>query len=203
MEWAEDPFGSRNGEELVPPVNAADMKAVWQLYDESRRARPEEANGLRAVAMDAAVIEGVCRPGADVRNVWYRMAMLQLLFHVVEQSPQEHEAQTLAKLKRGEKLDDRLFEAMSKIPLKWLPEHGMHGYPFDVHAFIKEVEESGMTTEGPVPLTGFENLDRIIKQVNEQDATEGPTIRAFLKNAEESLAGFAEILAKIREPKPR
>jgi hypothetical protein len=103
MEWPEpeDPFQSKNGEEVVPTVDPADMNAVWHLYDDVRHARPA-TEGLGAVAMGAAVMKAACSPGADVRNVWYRMAMLELLFHIVERTPDEPEAQALKKLKHGE-----------------------------------------------------------------------------------------------------
>ncbi len=141
MEWPENPFESNNGEELVPPVDAADIKAVWQVYNDVRRTHPVEGGGLAGVAVGAAVFEGVCTRGANIRNVWYRMAMLQLLFHVVERSPDEPEAQALAKLQAGEELDDRLFRVMAQIPLKWLPKEGMQGYPFDVDTFMKQIEQ--------------------------------------------------------------
>ena len=140
MEWPENPITSGNSEQFVPPVLPADLKAVWQRYAEVET-RHHETEGLRAVAMDLSIIKDACSPEADARNVWYRMAMLKLLFHVVEQVPREPQAQELAKFKRGNEVDHRLFDVMAKIPLKWMPEEGMQGLPFDADAFIKELRE--------------------------------------------------------------
>jgi hypothetical protein len=55
-----------------------------------------------------------------------------------------------------------------------------------------------MTTEAPIPLTGFEGIDRIIKMVND---TEDPKMREKLANAEANVAGLQRICEKVRQPK--
>jgi hypothetical protein len=56
-----------------------------------------------------------------------------------------------------------------------------------------------MTTDGPIPLIGFEGIDRIIKMFND---TEDPKMREKLANAEANVAGLQQICEKVRPPKP-
>jgi hypothetical protein len=93
------------------------------------------------VAFASGAIERVCRPGADIGAVGYRTGMLALLFHVVEQSPAEPLSQTLATLRNGDELNGALFRVMADIPLRWIPNEGMQGFPFDGEDFLKRVEQ--------------------------------------------------------------
>ena len=55
-----------------------------------------------------------------------------------------------------------------------------------------------MTTDPPIPLTGFEGIDRIIEMFND---TEEPQMKEKLADAEANLGGLAEICEKIKEPR--
>jgi hypothetical protein len=140
MEWPENPFTSHDTKEFVPPVLPADLKAVWQLFADVETSHPN-TESLGAIAIDSSAIKNVCTPEADARDVWYRTAMLKLLLHVADRTPRERDAQELAKFKHGNEVDDRLFDVMAKIPLKWMPEEGMQGFPFDPDAFMNELRE--------------------------------------------------------------
>jgi hypothetical protein len=50
----------------------------------------------------------------------------------------------------------------------------------------------------PIPLTGFETLDRVIKEINEFDKD-----AAGLLDHEENFAGLGAILRKLQEPKQK
>ncbi len=54
-----------------------------------------------------------------------------------------------------------------------------------------------MTTDGPIPLTGFEGIDRVIKDINDFEKSIPPG----LLDHEENHTGFCEILEKIETPK--
>jgi hypothetical protein len=56
-----------------------------------------------------------------------------------------------------------------------------------------------MTTDGLIPLTGFEGIDRVIKEINEFEKSIPPG----LLDHEENLAGFNRILEKIETPKQK
>jgi hypothetical protein len=130
-----NPWKGKTPDELVPTVNPADLKAVWQLYADA-----EQRNPGQQVAVGLGLLQHTCSPGADATTVCYRAVMLELLYHAVGCTPEEPEAKTLAKWRRGNELDDRLFNVMAKIPLKWIPEGGMQGAPFDVAEFIKQLD---------------------------------------------------------------
>jgi hypothetical protein len=138
MEESETFWEPKNGEELVPTVDPADMHAAWQVYRESEQRRPGEQ-----IAIGRSVFQHVCSPGADISSVTYRTTNLLLLFHIAHDVPDVPDAEKLLKWENDRELEPRLFEVMSKIPLKWLPKEGTHnGLPFDVDDFIRQVEEA-------------------------------------------------------------
>jgi hypothetical protein len=58
--------------------------------------------------------------------------------------PNLPDAEKLLNWESDRELEPRLFEVMSKIPLKWLPKEGTHnGLPVDVSDFIRQVEKAG------------------------------------------------------------
>jgi hypothetical protein len=107
----------KEGETLTPTVDAADVKAAWQLYRDAELRMP----GQQA-AIGNGVFEHVCSPGADIRAICHRAVMLRFLFLSVDGHPDEPEAKELAKYRHDGELDDRLFRAMSQIPLRWIPK---------------------------------------------------------------------------------
>jgi hypothetical protein len=123
-----------NPGEIVATVNPADIKALWQIRREA-----EARNPGQQVAIGG--LDRTCSAGADVYSTGYRATILALLYHAVEQRPEESEAQTLAKWKHGDELDDAIFRVMATIPIRWIPKDGMQGLPFDGGDFIKRVEQ--------------------------------------------------------------
>jgi hypothetical protein len=139
MEESETFWEPKEGEELVPTVNPADVHAAWQLYRDAEHRRPGEQ-----VAIEANLFRHTCSPGADISSVTYRTTNLLLLFHVAHNVPNLPDAEKLLNWESDRELEPRLFEVMSKIPLKWLPKEGTHnGLPVDVSDFIRQVEKAG------------------------------------------------------------
>ncbi len=118
-----------NPGELVPTVDGADIKSVWTIHQDLKSRHPGGQVGV-----DISIIKRACNPGADIRAVTYRSAMLQLL----EMSP----GKILAAWKRGGSFDEAVFSVAATIPMKWM-ETGVpqSGLPFDVDAFIQELHK--------------------------------------------------------------
>jgi hypothetical protein len=134
----EDPWGPRDGEELVPTVDPADMHAAWQLYRDAGLRNPTQQ-----VAIGLNVFKHFCSPGAEIGSVTYRTVFLMMLFERVHIFLNEAQAQRLLEWQHGDTLDDRLAEVMARIPLKWLSKEGIHSsLPFDVDDFIKQVQKA-------------------------------------------------------------
>src|SRR5438477_4476618 len=136
MEMPEHPWEPQEGEALVPAVEPADVKAAWQVYHDAEVRMPGQQ-----VAIGRSVFEHVCSPGADISSVTYRTVQLLLLFHIAAEAVNEPDARKILEWQHGDKLD-RLFEVMSRIPIKWLPKEGTHSFPLNVDDFVKQVEEA-------------------------------------------------------------
>jgi len=67
------PGGGSPGED-VPAVDVADLKSVWNMYQEWEQRHPGKQG-----AVDISLIKNVCSPGADLGAVTYRSSMLQLV----------------------------------------------------------------------------------------------------------------------------
>jgi hypothetical protein len=57
----------------VSAVDSADLRAAWDLFGDVRA-----RNADQTVAIGIGIFERACSPGANVRSVYYRAAMLQL-----------------------------------------------------------------------------------------------------------------------------
>jgi hypothetical protein len=136
MEESETFWEPQEGEALVPAVEPADVKAAWQVYHDAEVRMPGQQ-----VAIGRSVFEHVCSPGADISSVTYRTVQLLLLFHIAAEAVNEPDARKILEWQHGDKLD-RLFEVMSRIPIKWLPKEGTHSFPPNVDDFVKQVEEA-------------------------------------------------------------
>jgi hypothetical protein len=136
MEIPENPWGPKEGEELTPTVDPDDVKAAWKVY---RDVGAPSANNQ--VAIGSFAFEQVCR-GPHIRAICHRALMLRFLFLSVDHSPEEPEAKELARFRHDGELDDRLFQVMSQIPLRWIPKEGLHGFPFNGEEFFKQLREA-------------------------------------------------------------
>ena len=115
-------FGGKPGEP-VPEVDPEDLKNSWEISRNSPAYHPE------AAATADEVFEHACKPGADIRAIAYRAGMLSLLIHVAQEK--------LLGLNESE-LDDEVFTAIAKIPMKWIATGVVtQGFPFDVDEFLR------------------------------------------------------------------
>ena len=117
----------------VPVVSAADLRAMWDFYEDLER-REED------VAVGAGVLQQVC-PKADLFAVGYRCAMLQL----IEMHQGVREA-----CSKNDRLKDAVVEVLAKIPMEWMTVGvKREGLPFDVAAFTEQVLEAAARHGAP------------------------------------------------------
>ena len=112
-----------DGSEEAVTVDPADLRAVWKIMGDVQLGPSH--------SIDSHVFERVCSPGADVKAVWFRAAMLQLL-----------SAMLSAWVRNGE-FTDAVFKVAATFPMKKMavgvPQQGP---PFDVQEFIAQVAAS-------------------------------------------------------------
>ena len=84
----------------VAAVDPADLKAVCGLM------RGMKARAGQNTSISDRVYEKVCSQGADVRAVWYRASMLELLQMLPNVAPQEPPVSPLAPWTHNGELDD-------------------------------------------------------------------------------------------------
>ena len=130
----------------MPEVDPDDVKAVWREYQDTAKDNPGVKFGI-----DLRVLEHVCKPGADVRAVYYRQAALDLLRLLSQQKPfsemagQEFKAKITALMTDGA-FRDAAFRAMAKVPMEWM-EVGVvrDSPPYDFEEFLRlcEQQETG------------------------------------------------------------
>jgi len=87
-------------------------------------------------------MKNVCKPGADVQAVWYRMSLVWVLSQVARE-------QLAAWTKEGE-LDDAVYRTIAKIPMEWIGNNEREGLPFDVEDFFRRLnqDQTGGTHNG-------------------------------------------------------
>ena len=113
---------SRSAKREAPPVNPADLLAVWNLIRQARAQKsPEDDTSI------AIFPQNSCDPGADVEAVGARTLMLDILSQVSPRWMDQPNA-------------DKVIELAARFPLN-LPELGVesHEPPFDVREFMKEI----------------------------------------------------------------
>ena len=123
------PFGGKAGE-AVPEVDADDVKAVWRQYRELQDRHPGQH-----VAIGLEVLKSVCKDGANVEAVCYRQVQLDIVKILAEQNAIPQASMDL--LTEGGEFKDSAFEAIAKIPMKWIGSGQRQGFPFDMAQFIK------------------------------------------------------------------
>jgi hypothetical protein len=127
--------------ELVPVVNADDLRTAWRLV------RDTMAERTGRVAIGRELWKRALSKGADVDAVTYRLAMLDVLHKVLNDADlakEEPEMQTQAeRFFKFPKFDDAMFRVMAQIRLYWLRKDGpTNGFPFDLEEFLTEVERA-------------------------------------------------------------
>ncbi len=110
----------------VAAVDSADLRAAWKLLgDVSRR------NADQPVAIGSGMFERACSPGASVRTVYYRAAMLQLCERRGLLSPWLHNGQ----------LEEAVFRVAATFPMKKMQVGTVYeSLPFDVPEFTRQIE---------------------------------------------------------------
>jgi hypothetical protein len=125
----------------VPLVDLDDLKAVAHLCDELQQQHRGTQFGIGIGA-----VAHMCKPGADVRAVCYRVQQLGLLKLFSEQKVDNPEIQAhiarfqakIAPLMLDGKFTDAAFRAIARIPLKWMaPGVVREGLPYDVEELLR------------------------------------------------------------------
>jgi hypothetical protein len=109
----------------APPVNPADLLAVWKLL---RQARAEHSfEDKSSIAVFSGALRQACSPNADVEAVAARTLMLEILSQVKPRWPEQSNA-------------DKILEIASRFPLT-LPQLGVESNapPFDLREFMKQI----------------------------------------------------------------
>jgi hypothetical protein len=112
---------------VVPEVDPVDLESILQMCG---GIQPAPGNREKATGED--LMAQVCRPGADVRAVGYRAAMLQLMGGPLDMlSPWLHDGI----------LDKAVIKVAAKFPMEGM-EIGVrrNGLPLDLGEFMKQVE---------------------------------------------------------------
>ena len=118
--WDTDP---KSLNDSAPSVDPADLRSILDLL---LTLSPGAAIGM-------GIFESVCRPGADIRAVWYRAVMLQLL---------SRQADLLSSWVRNGEFDDAVLKVAARFPIKKLHVGVVHqGFPLDVEEFVKQIRE--------------------------------------------------------------
>jgi hypothetical protein len=103
------------------------MRALWALYEDSRKTHPEGG-----VMIGMYVMRDLCKPGANVPAVKYRVDMTEMLRRVL---PDIMEPLIQEKL-------DAVLKTASEIPMEWIGATVHHGWTFDPDDFVHRVREA-------------------------------------------------------------
>lgn len=113
--------------EPVPQVDSSDMKALWNLGEDTKKRHPKGG-----VAIGVNLMESLCKPGANVGVTNYRALMIGILQRI---APEMMDPLIADKL-------DAVLAVASEIPMEWIGEGGRSGLPFDPDDFVRRVREA-------------------------------------------------------------
>jgi hypothetical protein len=109
--------------EPVPAVDVADIKAMWDFIQDTKKRRPE-GEGL---FIGLGVYQGICGPGADIGAIGYRLSMLGLIEHLLESAYP------------GGQWSEAALKSLATMELTWMPVGvSRQGFPFDLVAFLAQ-----------------------------------------------------------------
>jgi hypothetical protein len=121
-------FGFGRAGEQVPAVDPADVKAVWEVGQESIKGCP-----TGGVAIGVEIFRRACKLGANVPAVTYRTRNIDML-RLIRPDVMD----PLLQDKR-----EAVFRAAAEIPMEWMGVGVVrHGLPFDVDDFLRRVREA-------------------------------------------------------------
>jgi hypothetical protein len=133
-------FGGEPGTP-VPVVNIDGLKAVAHVWDELQRQHPGTQFGIGVGA-----IEHICKHGADVRAVCYRLGQLGLLKLISEQKVDDPEGQAhivkfqskITQLMQDGEFTDAAFKAIARVPMEWMAVGVVReGPPYDFEELLR------------------------------------------------------------------
>lgn len=125
-EEAQEPprFGGEPGEP-VPAVDPEDVKSVWQIGRDVQANRPGQQ-----VAVGVDTMKQACKPGANIKAVWYRASLLWLMTQIAPER--------LERFMREGQLNDSVFLAAAKVPAEWMGVGIVReGPPFEFNEFFR------------------------------------------------------------------
>jgi hypothetical protein len=120
-------FGHGCAGEPVPRVDPADMRALWDFAEDSRRTHPDGGTMIGVY-----VLLDQCKPGTNVPAVNYRVNKIEMLRRIL---PDIMERLIQGKL-------DAVLRAASEIPMEWIGATVHHGLTFDLDDFVRRVREA-------------------------------------------------------------
>lgn len=120
-------FGYGRAGEPVPVVDAEDVRAVWELGQETAKENPG-----RNVAIGVEIFRHACKPGANVSAVTYRTRKIDMLRTI---APEVMEPLPKDKF-------DAVLQTVATIPMEWVGVGVHHGWAFDPSDFIRQVTEA-------------------------------------------------------------
>ncbi|MGA8300258.1 MAG: hypothetical protein WB817_12290 [Terriglobales bacterium] len=113
----------------MPEVDPEDLKVLWLKQQELQARHPGQQ---MAIGMD--LVQRICKPGADIPAIGYRVSMLWLLSQI---APVQ-----FATFMRDGQLIDTAFRAAATVPVKWVGEGITDQSPFDVGEFLRLCSET-------------------------------------------------------------
>jgi hypothetical protein len=117
--WDVDLSSFRHG---IPVVVPGDLKKLWQSREEIRKAYPG-AQGFGRTVWASFHVDMPKDPAVE-----YRVMMLHLLTLPA--------LDLLSDWQKGGDLDERVFQVIARIPMKWIGEGIHRGWPFDIEEFL-------------------------------------------------------------------
>ena len=117
-----------NPGEPVAEVDPDDLKTIWQ---EARNLQSRHPGRNASIGSDG--MKAICKPGANVLAVWYRLSMIWVLNRFAQER--------LAPWVKGEEVSDAVFRTMATIPMEWIGHTDREGLPFDVEEFFSRLRE--------------------------------------------------------------
>jgi hypothetical protein len=114
--------------EPVPQVDPEDLKTLWQKQQEIQARHPGQL-----VATGVGYAQQICKAGADIQAVGYRVNLLWLLSQIAP-------TQFAAFLRDGQPID-AAFRAAAKVPAAWIGEGITGQAPFDLEEFLQLCSE--------------------------------------------------------------
>jgi hypothetical protein len=122
-------------DDLVPAVDAADLKSVWLMQNDFQARHPGQP-----VAINIDAYKRACKPGADVSAVCNRASMLGSLENAAESRHFEFPWM------RDSRSAETIFKIAAAIPMVRVQPGVEHeGFPIDIEELIREIEAESKT----------------------------------------------------------